>query len=73
MTGADVREVKREVATQLRDDPRVVGVGITRWHGRYAVRVNVVDARDAPAVPSTVHGVTIEVVAVGRIYPAGSD
>lgn len=69
-TSADVRQVKREVAAQLRDDPRVVGVGITRWHGRYAVRVNVVDDRDAPVVPSAVQGVEIEVVAVGRIYPA---
>jgi hypothetical protein len=70
---ADARVAKREVAARLRDDPRVVGVGITRWHGRYAVRVNVVDAGDAPAVPSTVHGVSVEVVAVGRIRPIRPD
>lgn len=73
VNGPDVRKVKREIAARLRDDPRVVGVGISRWRGRYAVRVNVIDAGDAPAVPATVHGVDIEVVSVGRVRPVRHD
>lgn len=65
----DVRAAKEALATQLRDDPRVGGVGITRWHGQYAVRVNVVDESDVPELPSRVYGVHVQIVAVGRVHP----
>lgn len=65
----EARAAKDELATLLRGDPRVNGVGMTRWHGRYAVRVNVVDQANAPDLPQHVHGVEVRVVAVGRITP----
>ncbi|HEX6231718.1 MAG TPA: hypothetical protein VFZ63_01195 [Jiangellaceae bacterium] len=66
---AEARAAKEVLATQLSEDPRVGGVGITRWHGRYAVRVNVVDESDVPDVPSRVYGVEVQIVAVGHIHP----
>ena len=65
----DARAAKEALATRLRDDPRVGGVGIARWHGEYAVRVNVVDESDVPELPSRVNGVHVHIVAVGRIHP----
>jgi hypothetical protein len=67
----DARTAKEALATRLRDDPRVGGVGITRWHGRYAVRVNIVDESDVPDLPTRIHGVEIQIVAVGRVRPQG--
>lgn len=61
------RVAKQELAAQLAGDPRVSGVGITRWHGRYALRVNVVDETDAPALPAQFRGIAVQVVAVGRV------
>jgi hypothetical protein len=65
----DARAAKDALATRLRDDPRVGGVGITRWHGRYAVRVNIVDESDVPDLPTRIHGVEVQILAVGRIRP----
>lgn len=67
------RAAKDELAAHLRDDRRVSGVGIVRWHGRYAVRVNVTDEHDRPAVPDRVRGVEVRVVAVGRVRPLGTE
>jgi hypothetical protein len=67
----DARAAKEALAIRLRDDPRVGGVGITRWHGRYAVRVNIVDESDVPDLPGRIHGVEIQIVAVGRVRPQG--
>ncbi len=65
----DARVAKEAVAAQLRDDPRVGGVGITRWRGGYAVRVNVVDESDVPELPTRIHGVEVQIVTVGGIRP----
>jgi hypothetical protein len=65
----DARAAKEALATQLRDDPRVGAVGISRWHGGYAVRVNVVDESDVPELPARVLGVRVQIAAVGRIHP----
>lgn len=43
------------------------GIGITRWHGAYAVRVNVVDGADQPELPEVVEGVPVRVVVIGRV------
>ncbi len=51
----------------LGEDLRVNGVGVTRSHSSYAVRVNVLDQHDAPELPETVDGVPVQVVEVGRI------
>ncbi|HEX5996133.1 MAG TPA: hypothetical protein VFY84_13415 [Jiangellales bacterium] len=61
------RAAKEALAVRLRDDPRVGGVGLTRWHGRYAVRVNIVDESDVPDLPTRVHGIEVQIVAVGEI------
>ena len=63
----DARAAKEALAVRLRDDPRVGGVGLTRWHGRYAVRVNIVDESDVPDLPTRVHGIEVQIVAVGEI------
>ena len=70
---SDEREIARAAKQQLREqlagDSRVNGIGITRWHSRYAVRVNVVDGADAPELPDAVNGVPVRVVVVGPITP----
>jgi hypothetical protein len=35
------REEKKKLAESLRGNPRVVGVGITKWGNRPAIKVNV--------------------------------
>lgn len=74
MTAADpdravARSAKEIIRQRVGDDPRVNGVAIARWHGRYAVRVNVVDEADVPDVPDEDEGVEVRVVVIGRIRP----
>jgi hypothetical protein len=61
------RAAKHHLREQLAGDSRVNGIGLTRWHDGYAVRVNVVDAADAPDLPKTVDGVPVRVVVVGQV------
>jgi hypothetical protein len=68
--GRDAARAAKEVLRQrIGDDPRVNGVGIARSHGRYAVRVNVVDEGDLPDLPDEVEGVEVRIVVVGRVVP----
>jgi hypothetical protein len=69
VTRESARAAKDVVASQLAGDPRVSGVGITQWHGRYAVQVSVVRPSDRPAVPAFVQGVRVQVVVTGQITP----
>lgn len=61
------RAAKQLLSDRLADDRRVNGIGITRWHGAYAVRVNVVDGADQPELPEVVEGVPVRVVVIGRV------
>jgi hypothetical protein len=72
VTQDDARVAKDALAAQVADDPRVSGVGLTRWRGRYAVQVNVAESSDAPVLPKRIYGVTVRIVAVGRITPRPS-
>ena len=51
----------------------VVGIGITRVSGRYAVKINL--SRPPPAdveFPPDIEGVAVHIEIVGRIRPQGS-
>lgn len=61
------RAAKRLLGERFADDPRVNGIGITRWRGAYAVRVNVVDEADQPELPEVVDGVPVRIAVIGRI------
>lgn len=61
--------MKQRLRDQLRDDDRVVGVGIGIIGGDIVVRVNVVDADDVPDLPGQIDGVPLYVHAVGRVRP----
>lgn len=64
------RAAKEVLGHRLGDDPRVNGIGITFWHGGYAVRVNVVDGADQPDLPEEVDGVPVRVAVIGRVVAA---
>lgn len=65
----NARAARDELVGRLRDDSRVGGVGLVRWRGQYAVRVNVVSEDELPPLPAYVHGVEVRIVVVGRIHP----
>ena len=61
------RSAKAAVKQQLARVPGLVGVGVTRRDGGYAVKVNLDHALAPGAVPSQVNGVPLVVEVVGSI------
>jgi hypothetical protein len=60
------RSAKEEARRQLAGKRDVVGIGLTKARGGYAVKVNFSCAPDSP-VPESVNGVPIVVEVVGTI------
>ena len=63
---------KRRAVSLLKDNESVVGVGITRFDGEYAVKVNLsVPRSKASPIPKEIDGVVVRVETVGVIRPRG--
>jgi len=62
-----VRAAKTALTEQLAHDNRVNGIGITGSNGDYGIKVNIVDAADAPELPTEIDGVPVKVVVIGRV------
>jgi hypothetical protein len=60
------RSAKEEAKRQFADKADVVGVGLTKARGGYAVKVNL-RKKPAKPVPETVQGVPVVVEVVGTI------
>jgi hypothetical protein len=63
---------KRRAVSLLKDNESVVGVGITRFDGEYAVKVNLsVPPSKASPIPTEIGGVAVRVETVGVIRKRG--
>lgn len=63
------RAAKQKLALQLADVDGVVGVGITKVNGHYAVKVNLQEPLPNPTpIPSHIEGVPVDVEVVGTIH-----
>lgn len=68
----DAQAAKQQVARRLEGVAQVVGIGITRVDGRYAVKVNLNSPLSTRVVlPESIDGVPIRVEVVGNIRPRG--
>ena len=67
----DARAAKVTLAARLAGEPAVVGIGVGRAPGGWAVRVDL--ARPVPelALPGEIDGVPVLVTVVGRIRAQG--
>ncbi len=66
----DARAAKRKLAQRLAAIDGVVGVGITKMDGHYAVKVNLCHPLTDPGViPNAVDGVPVHLDLVGTISP----
>lgn len=63
------RAAKAHVRQLVGGDSRVNGIGLTRHHREWAVKVNVRDDADPPELPAQVHGVPVLVRGIGPITP----
>lgn len=67
-TLAQVREAKQEAIAQISPHANVVGVGITKVDGDYALKVNLSAPPANPArLPHHVNGVKVKTEVVGTI------
>ena len=67
-TLAEVRSAKEVLAKRLANVDGVVGVGITKVDGQYAVKVNLQQPlNDATVIPGDVDGVPVHLDIVGPI------
>ncbi len=73
MTGVNIeqaRAAKEKAKQQLSGNPLIVGIGLTRIGGDYAVKINVAAApSDAPRVPDSIDGVPVRCEVVGKLKP----
>lgn len=58
---------QRVLMDRLLHDPRVTGVGISGPEHHYVIKVNLIDSKDQPDLPSDVDGVPVTVEVTGRI------
>ncbi|HTX11635.1 MAG TPA: hypothetical protein VME22_23640 [Solirubrobacteraceae bacterium] len=68
--GADLehaRAVKDQLAECLRGEPAVNGIGVTRHHGGWAVKVNLVRPAPQLRLPKQIDGVEIQTDLIGPI------
>lgn len=74
VTLKQAQAAKRRAVSLLKDDQTVVGVGITRQDGEYAVKVNLREARPAASpIPPQIDGVAVKVEVTGVIRPRKSE
>ena len=72
MTDRDsARVAKEQLRAELAPLDGVGGIGIGRRRGGYVVTVDVAEQTDGAQVPSTWHGVDVEVRVIGRVVPLG--
>ncbi len=66
----NARAAKRKLATCLANVDGIVGVGIAKVDGQYAVKVNLRQPlNDSEVIPDTVDGVPVHLDIVGTIRP----
>lgn len=64
------RAAKQKLAQRLAHVDSVVGVGITKVDGHYAVKVNLCQPlNDAEVIPTAIDGVLVHLDMVGTIRP----
>ena len=62
------RAAKKKVKRQLAGVATVVGIGLTRLNGDYAVKINLsAPPADGPRLPDTIDGVPVRCEVVGKI------
>lgn len=61
------RAVKERLASHLHAEPAVVGVGLMRRTGGWAVKVNLVAASSTLGLPPSLDGVEIEIDVTGQV------
>ncbi|MGH7004465.1 MAG: hypothetical protein ACREIP_11005 [Alphaproteobacteria bacterium] len=62
------RAAKAKAKRQLAGNAAVVGIGLTRLNGEYAVKVNLAAApADRPSLPDSIDGVPVRCEVVGPI------
>lgn len=65
----EARAAKEKVTRLLEGRPGLRGIGLSRFNGGYALKVNIADRAYAPDVPDDVDGVPVKVEVVGEIRP----
>jgi hypothetical protein len=66
---AAARAARTVLAGRLGADPGVVGIGLTRLHGGYVVKVDLADAGVAGRVPAAIDGVPVVTEVIGAVRP----
>lgn len=68
----DARRVKERAKTLASNVTRVMGVGVTKVDGAYAVKVNVQEeSAEVRKLPRKIDGVKVVYAVVGEIKPRG--